>query len=298
MKKSVIIIALLVSGLLFMQFAWRTPSASQGDKADFAKKVNLALRRTAHHLLIEKGDSTSRIPAVQHPNDATFLIRLEHPFDYGRLPAILQQSLAVHQIKDNYDVAVLDCTNGEVQLGYNLLDVTEKNEVPCGGRDQKRGCYNLQLTFNTSVSNQQKATGAWWAWAVGFLLFGGAYIVWQKSDRKTNVALPSEETQDAPDTLISIGQLSFNTTNQSVNVAGTTYPLTYREAKLLHLFVRHPNQLLTRDFILKSVWEDEGIIVGRSADVFVSRLRKLLQPDPAIRIVAVHGVGYRLEVIT
>jgi hypothetical protein len=297
MKKSVIIIALLVSGLLFMQFAWRTPSVNQGDNADFAKKVNLALRRTAHHLLIEKGDSTSRIPAVQHPNGTTFLIRLEHPFDYGRLPAILQQSLAVHQIKDNYDVAVLDCTNGELQLGYNFLDVTEKKEVPCGGRDQKRGCYNLQLTFNTPVSNQQKATSNWWAWAVGFLLFGGAYIVWQKSGRNTDSALPLETAPEAaPDNLIFLGQLSFNATNQSVNVAGTTHPLTYREAKLLHLFVRHPNQLLTRDFILKSVWEDEGIIVGRSADVFVSRLRKLLQPDPTIRIVAVHGVGYRLEV--
>ena len=298
MKKSVITIALLMSGLLFMQFAWRTPSASQVDNADFAKKVNLALRRTAHHLLIEKGDSTSRIPAVQHPNITTFQIRLERPFDYGRLPALLQQSLAIHQIKDNYDVAVLDCTNGELQLGYNFLDVTEKKEVPCGGRDQKQGCYNLQLTFNTPVSNQQKPTGTWWAWAVGFLLFGGAYIVWQKSGRKTSSALPSEAIQDASDNLISIGQLSLNTTNQSVNVAGTAHPLTYREAKLLHLFVRHPNQLLTRDFILKSVWEDEGIIVGRSADVFVSRLRKLLQPDPTLRIVAVHGVGYRLEVIT
>ena len=298
MKKSVIIIALLVAGLLFMQFAWRTPSANQGDKADFAKKVNLALRRTAHHLLIEKGDSTSRIPAVQHPTATTFLVRLEHPFDYGRLPTILQQSLAVHQIKDNYDVAVLDCTNGELQLGYNFLDVTEKKEVPCGGRDQKRGCYTLQLTFNTPVSTQPKAASIWWAWAVGLLLFGGAYAVWQKSDRKTNSALPTETTANESGHLISVGQLSFNTTNQSVNVAGTMHPLTYREAKLLHLFVRHPNQLLTRDFILKSVWEDEGIIVGRSADVFVSRLRKLLQPDPTLRIVAVHGVGYRLEVIT
>ncbi|GAB4032937.1 winged helix-turn-helix domain-containing protein [Spirosoma jeollabukense] len=298
MKKSVIIIALLVAGLLFMQFAWRTPSAGQGNKADFAKKVNLALRRTAHHLLIEKGDSTSRIPVVQHSTATTFLVRLEQPFDYGRLPTLLQQSLAIHQIKANYDVALVDCATGELQLGYNFLDVSGKNEIPCGGRQQKRGCYTLQLTFNTPVSPQPKATSILWAWAVGFLLVGGAYIVWQKSDKKTNSVLPPETIPRASDHLISVGQLSFNTTNQSVNVAGTMHPLTYREAKLLHLFVRHPNQLLTRDFILKSVWEDEGIIVGRSADVFVSRLRKLLQPDSTIRIVAVHGVGYRLEVIT
>ncbi len=62
------------------------------------------------------------------------------------------------------------------------------------------------------------------------------------------------------------------------------------------LTLNHPNQLLGRDLILQSVWGDEGITVGRSADVFVSRLRKLLQHDPTLRIASVHGVGYRLEI--
>ena len=96
--------------------------------------------------------------------------------------------------------------------------------------------------------------------------------------------------------LIHLSALSFNPANQTLTVANRLHTLTYRETKLLHLFLRHPNQLLDRDFILKSVWEDEGIIVGRSVDVFVSRLRKLLHEDPALHIVAVHGVGYRLEV--
>ena len=75
-----------------------------------------------------------------------------------------------------------------------------------------------------------------------------------------------------------------------------TFNLTYREAKLLHLFTNNKNKVLERDFILKSVWEDEGIIVGRSVDVFVSRLRKMLAEDLQVKISAVHGVGYRLEV--
>ena len=84
--------------------------------------------------------------------------------------------------------------------------------------------------------------------------------------------------------------------NQMLYSANTQHNLTFREAKLLHLFIKHPNQVLERDFILKSVWEDEGVTVGRSIDVFVSRLRKLLQEDASLKIVAVHGVGYRLEV--
>ena len=76
----------------------------------------------------------------------------------------------------------------------------------------------------------------------------------------------------------------------------TSFNLTYREAKLLSLFIGNKNQVLERDFILKSVWEDEGIIVGRSVDVFVSRLRKMLSTDSLVKISAVHGVGYRMEV--
>ena len=75
------------------------------------------------------------------------------------------------------------------------------------------------------------------------------------------------------------------------------FQLTYREAKLLHLFVKNQNQLLERSFILENVWADEGIQVGRSIDMFVSRLRKFLRADPTLRLVAVHGVGYRLETV-
>jgi DNA-binding winged helix-turn-helix (wHTH) protein len=295
MKKFAVAVALLGAGLLFTQFVWLAPVVRSTNDGRFAQKVNLALRRTAHHLLLAVGDSISRIAPVRQLNPTTFIIRLDHPFDYGRLPLLLQQSMAIHGIKDNYDVAVLDCRSGQLQLGYNFLDVTEKNEVPCGGRDQKQGCYNLQIAF-ASTENRPQSAAVWWPWAVGFLLLGGSYIVWQKSARKPNPAVITDSVIHESSHLIHIGNVSFNPANQSVSIAGNAPSLTYREAKLLHLFLRHPNQLLERDFILKSVWEDEGIIVGRSVDVFVSRLRKLLQPDPTVRIVAVHGVGYRLEV--
>jgi DNA-binding response OmpR family regulator len=65
---------------------------------------------------------------------------------------------------------------------------------------------------------------------------------------------------------------------------------------LLDLFCQNKNQLLPREEILEYVWGDEGVIVGRSVDVFVSRLRKKLKPDDNIKITSVHGVGYRLEI--
>lgn len=73
--------------------------------------------------------------------------------------------------------------------------------------------------------------------------------------------------------------------------SNTNFP----ETKLLKLLVTSPDRLLERDFIIQQVWADEGVLVGRSVDVFVSRLRKKLSADVSIGIVAVHGVGYRLE---
>jgi DNA-binding response OmpR family regulator len=84
--------------------------------------------------------------------------------------------------------------------------------------------------------------------------------------------------------------------NQILSSGNIDHKLTYREAKLLRLFVSNVNQLLERDSILKAVWEDEGIIVGRSLDVFVSRIRKILQDDTSVQIVTLHGVGYKLQV--
>jgi DNA-binding response OmpR family regulator len=109
--------------------------------------------------------------------------------------------------------------------------------------------------------------------------------------------IPAEPADVNPDQ-VHFGNTVLDLGRQTIRTAGTEQNLTYREAKLLRLLVQHANRVLERDAILKAVWEDEGIIVGRSVDVFVSRLRKLVQADPTVRIVAVHGVGYRLEVRT
>ncbi|MBC7569432.1 MAG: response regulator transcription factor [Spirosoma sp.] len=295
MKKIVLVLSLLVAGLLFAQVNRLPAATGRTDQPDFTQQANLALRRTAHHLLREAGDSTSRIPAVQQVHAATFQIRLDHALNYKKLPALLQQSLALYALDDPYDVAVLDCTAGTVQLGYTVTDLTQRNDVPCVGRDQQPGCYTIRVSF-TGRESKKEPLVPWGLWIAGFALSGGAYMVWRKSSRTTHPALLTKSLPAASAPLIQVGNLTFDVLNQTVDVAGQSHALTYREAKLLHLFLRHPNQLLARDFILKSVWEDEGIIVGRSIDVFVSRLRKHLQPDPNLHIVAVHGVGYRLEV--
>ena len=62
------------------------------------------------------------------------------------------------------------------------------------------------------------------------------------------------------------------------------------------IFVANPNQIIKRDELTKRVWEDNGVIVGRSLDTYISKLRKKLKDDDTIKLINVHGVGYKLEI--
>ncbi|MBP6664332.1 MAG: winged helix-turn-helix transcriptional regulator, partial [Chitinophagales bacterium] len=73
--------------------------------------------------------------------------------------------------------------------------------------------------------------------------------------------------------------------------------LTHREADLLKMLVENKNQIVKRDIILKNIWGEDDYFLGRSMDVFISRLRKYLQHDANLRIENIHGVGFRLTEI-
>ncbi len=83
--------------------------------------------------------------------------------------------------------------------------------------------------------------------------------------------------------------------NLTLSVNGQPQVLTHREAAILAYLLEQPNVLIRRDDLLRAVWGDDDYFMGRSLDVFISRLRKRLATDPAIRIENVHGVGFILR---
>lgn len=286
---------IFVIGLCFS----KTAVLANNDNFRFAEKANLALRRTAHLLLLNNGDSLSTIPPVKQIDASTFSIRMEHLFDYEQLPDLLKQSLQMQHIERGYNVTVLKCDNGEVQLGYNFLDLNSEDGVACGGRKQVEGCYLLQVSFISENEEPKTASGNWWLLPFGSALAGLGFIVWNKTRHRTGFTyIQAPVANLGNDSKTHFGSSVFDLTNQTLISGDTTHQLTFREAKLLALFAKSPNKVLERDFILKSVWEDEGVIVGRSVDVFVSRLRKMLANEPAVKITAVHGVGYKMEVFS
>ncbi len=99
-----------------------------------------------------------------------------------------------------------------------------------------------------------------------------------------------------PGDVLQIGTFSFDHSNLTLKQGSDTATLTRKEADLLLLLARHKNQLLTREFTLKAIWGTDDYFIGRSMDVFITKLRKHLKGDPSIAITNVHGVGFRLEV--
>lgn len=93
-----------------------------------------------------------------------------------------------------------------------------------------------------------------------------------------------------------LGTYRFDRANLTLHHAERTYELTQREADVLAYLLARPNTVVRRDDLLRAIWGDDDYFMGRSLDVFVSRLRKRLAADPSLRIDAVHGVGFRLVV--
>jgi len=96
--------------------------------------------------------------------------------------------------------------------------------------------------------------------------------------------------------VFTLGQFSFDSKNYILQHSSGSKTLTQKEAEVLRLLCKHKNRVLKREEILKTVWGSDDYFLGRSMDVFISKLRKYLKEDPAVQIVNYHGVGFRLEV--
>ncbi len=96
--------------------------------------------------------------------------------------------------------------------------------------------------------------------------------------------------------IFDVGVFTFDYKNLKLTNAAETQKLTKKEADLLRLLCMHQNEVLERDTALRIVWGDDDYFLGRSMDVFITKLRKYLKADPSIRITNVHGVGFKLEI--
>ncbi len=93
-----------------------------------------------------------------------------------------------------------------------------------------------------------------------------------------------------------VGAYSFNSQKQILLINGNEQKLTTKESQLLRLLCVHKNDVLDRNFALKTIWQDDNYFNGRSMDVYIAKLRKYLKDDTKVEIINIHGKGFKLLV--
>ncbi len=181
--------------------------------------------------------------------------------------------------QNNFDLCILDVMMPR-QDGFSVArNIREKNtDVPI-----------LFLTAKSMVADKVE----------GFRAGGDDYIVKPFSMEELCLRMEVFLRRSAgPGESASfvLGQCTFDYNNLTLRHPDHTKTLTQKEADVLRLLCVHQDRVLKREEILKAVWGDDDYFMGRSLDVFLSKLRKYLQVDPAVEIVNYHGVGFKLEI--
>lgn len=100
--------------------------------------------------------------------------------------------------------------------------------------------------------------------------------------------------KDRDITMYRLGKFMFDTQKQTLLNGDNITKLTTKESELLSLLCSHANDILERNYALKTIWIDDNYFNARSMDVYITKLRKHLKDDPTIEIINIHGKGYKL----
>lgn len=285
MNKKLILPAAVIfcSSLLSAGFLFNRPEAHS------AQHLHILMREIGHRVLLAAGDSTSRVLPVRQVNDSLFHVSFEAPlrFESDTLVKIVSDIMGRNNFKSPYVVNMIDCANNEIIYGFHM-GKGKSGIVPCLGRMQPHGCYILEialLEYDQAGGGLIPSLGIL---AAGTLLVLGLIFFNPQTVKKKSVS--EQESQN----FVSIGSYAFQSEKGLLRHEGNVVELSVKESRVLTILSREINTTVLREK-LNEIWADEGVITGRSLDVFVSKLRKRFVNDPTIRIINVHGKGYRLE---
>lgn len=278
------LLLLLFMAAIFMAF-------SKDDSDDFEiDRREVLLRRIGHEILLQSGDSTSRVLPVKKIAENEYQIRFENEltFQTDSLVNTTQRLLAKDPFANDYVIKVLNCGNSSVAYGYAISKNKKDDIVACIGRMQPKGCYMINIKFKTN-SLITTATNKYFLGGLSLLAFVG-FVFLRSVNPKSD--LPKNDHNQ----IFTFGSVVFDAQKRQLLINKETIDLTGTETRLLLIFALSPNETIERSRLQKELWEDEGIIVGRSLDMFISKLRKKLELDPNSNIVVVRNKGYKLEV--
>ena len=263
------------------------------------KHIEVALRMLGHEILLSVSDSTSRVlPVIKENNQYRIQFESDFAFTSEGLVDLVKNSVDETEIAENYIVEVEHCHTTEIIYSFEINQALKSDIIPCKGRVQPKSCYNIlftiieddvsQETLITTLDNNSSAltNNLGFYAAISGLVVLIFVIIFFIRKRSLNKKLNPN--------LIQMGAYHFDKHNTELLIDNQKIELTSKEADLLLLLYNSVNDTVERDVILNMVWGDEGDYIGRTVDVFISKLRKKLEFDSKLKIVNVRGIGYKL----
>ena len=287
---------IIIVALTFIPYSFAQSSFKEGH-------INVSLRMIGHQILLNYGDSTSRVLPIEKENER-YKVQFESEFEIQPEELIQTTDKIVKEsnIANDYLVEIEHYDSRAIVYSYETRSI-KIGQTPCRSRSLPLGCYTLFFTILDSTDNI--------AALPSFVPSMPNGISIEKSALNKNIVLftsllffmlgfvfykTRKETTNLDPDLINIGSFVFNKRNMILSNNHNSIELSSKESDLLVLLFSAANTTLKRENILNVVWGDEGNYIGRTLDVFISKLRKKLASDESLKIVNIRGVGYKFIV--
>ena len=284
-----VLLAACLGSLCLTTYGYGLSEQAQG-KSDL-----IALRLIGHKLLSCAGDDKSRVlPVLAQGDSYTIAFEDSLSIEPTDLEVIVDSVMTAYNVAQNYWVEVKGCIAGELLHTYQVgpdLGVM----LPCRGRTLPRDCYKVVISLyrpaDLAADEVHTVTRSYTKllWFIPVVL--SLFLIAARRRK--------EQPQPAPvpdPALLQIGDSLLDSRNLTLSHQEGATELSHKEAELLKMLHRNANVPVERQDLLSEVWGDQGDYVGRTLDVFISRLRKKLQADTSLKIVNIRGVGYKLIV--
>lgn len=278
MKKTALAFSVLILSTLLISWV-------AGKKASKDHDLSIELRMMGHRLALRANDHTGKILPIEKINENEYIIRFENEWT---LNTDTLTTIAKQVIPGISEVKVFDCDNNQEVFAFFSKD--QESIIPCLGRQYNQDCYYVKVKWVPSTSTTTFAFGLVSIGLLVAIVFG--FLMFYNSRK----VIESDSIQPLNSSISRLNEYTFHHSSNKLYYKNQEIALSNKEAELTAIFFKSPNTLVEREYLMKTIWEDQGVFVGRSLDVFISKLRKKLNDDPAIHLVSVFGKGYKLEI--
>lgn len=184
-------------------------------------------------------------------------------------------------VKEKFDICLLDVMM-PVKDGFTLA-----REIRASGN-------NVPIVFLTAKSMKEDTIEGFTAGADDYIT--KPFSMEELLLRITAILrrVKNQTLKQTEQTEFKIGKYTFNAKDRMLEIKGKAEQLTTKEADLLKLLCINSNDVLDRNFALRSIWQNDSYFSARSMDVYIAKLRKYLKEDPKVEILNIHGRGFKL----